>query len=131
MPTSMPCGSETILLVEDEEAVHTIARRVLTREGYTVIEARNGKEAMATATHHPGPIQLVLSDVVMPEMSGNELAQRMRTLRPNAKMLLMSGHTDGDIVRRGVLAPGVAFVQKPFSPAGLLQLVRETLDRMG
>ncbi|MBA3889537.1 MAG: response regulator, partial [Gemmatimonadaceae bacterium] len=99
--------------------------------GYTVLEARNGREAMTVATNHPGPIHLVLTDVVMPEMNGGALAERLTGVRPEARILFMSGYTDGDIVRRGVLRPGVSFLQKPFSVARLSEMVRRTLDDKG
>ena len=122
-------GSETILLVEDESALRSVAHRMLTSQGYTVMEAANGREALDIAMKHPGTIDLVLTDVVMPEMSGGALAERLRGVRPEARMLFMSGYTDGDIVRRGVLQPGISFIQKPFAAARLFELVRETLDK--
>ena len=123
-----PTGSETVLIVEDEDALRMIARRVLTRQGYTVLEAKNGREALSVAANHPGPIHLVLTDVVMPEMSGGALSERLLAVRPQAVVLFMSGYTDGDIVRRGVLRPGMSFVQKPFTPAKLLEMVRGAID---
>jgi nitrogen-specific signal transduction histidine kinase/ActR/RegA family two-component response regulator len=122
-------GSETILLVEDEAALRSVARRMLTGQGYVVMEAANGREALDTAMKHPGRIDLVLTDVVMPEMSGGALAERLRGVRPEARILFMSGYTDGDIVRRGVLQPGITFIQKPFAAARLLEVVRDTLDK--
>ena len=122
----MPCGSETILMVEDEAAVRDIARRILTRQGYSVIEAGTGSEALFVSVEHPGPVYFMLSDVVMPGMSGDELAARLATIRPATRVLFMSGYADADLVRRGGIARGVAFVQKPFSP---IQLVRQTLDQ--
>ena len=122
-------GSETVLLVEDEASLRSVARRMLAGQGYLVLEAANGREALDIAMKHPGHIHLVLTDVVMPEMSGGALAERLRGVRPEAKVLFMSGYTDGDIVRRGVLQPGITFVQKPFAAARLLEVVRETLDK--
>jgi two-component system cell cycle sensor histidine kinase/response regulator CckA len=122
-----PSGTETILLVEDEDAVRTVARRILEQKGYNVLVARNGQEAMRAAAEHDGPIHLLLTDVVMPEMSGAAVAERIKGLRPDAAVLYMSGYTDADIVRRGLLKPGAGFVQKPFVSAALLEKVRQTL----
>ena len=122
-------GTETVLLVEDEEALRTAARRMLTRQGYTVLEARNGRDAMAVAMRHAGPIHLMLTDVVMPEMSGGALAERLQGVRPETRILYMSGYTDGDIVRRGVLRHGMSFLQKPFTVMKLAEMVRKTLDQ--
>jgi two-component system, cell cycle sensor histidine kinase and response regulator CckA len=122
-------GSETVLLVEDEEAVRRLARRVLEQQGYRVLESHNGREALALATAHDGQIDLVLTDVVMPEMSGRGLVERLSAVRPNAVVVYMSGYTDDDVLRRGMLAPGSRFIQKPFAVEALLRLVREALDR--
>ena len=121
-------GAETVLLVEDEDSLREVANRMLTRHGYRVITARNGREALEAAMQHPGQIHLVLTDVVMPEMSGGALVERLTAVRPEARVVYMSGYTDNDIVRRGILQPGVSFVQKPFSAERLLEIVRETLD---
>jgi PAS domain S-box-containing protein len=128
VPTSGPRGSETVLLVEDEPAVRAIAKRILTRHGYRVLETCNGKEALAVATQHREPIHLVLTDVVMPELGGPALMERLRAVRPEVATLFMSGYTDDDIVRRGALELGRRFVQKPFNASGLLAAVREALD---
>jgi CheY-like chemotaxis protein len=121
-------GSETILLVEDEDALRRLARRILDRQGYTVLESRNGREALERATQHDGPIDLVLTDVIMPEMSGRGLVERLRAVRPRAAILYMSGYTDDDVLRRGLFEPGARFVQKPFVPDELLRVVRSALD---
>jgi CheY-like chemotaxis protein len=121
-------GLETILLVEDEEAVRDLARDVFTARGYTVLEARQGSEALRICERHAGPIHLMLTDVVMPEMSGRELADRLAVLRPGMKVLYMSGYTDNAVVHHGILDPGTIFLQKPFSPAVLAKKVREVLD---
>jgi CheY-like chemotaxis protein len=94
--------SETLLLVEDEDAVRNLARRILTRHGYEVLEARNGLEALAMCAGHTGEIHLVITDVVMPGMGGGELARRLETARPGVPVLLMSGYTDDEIVRHGI-----------------------------
>ncbi len=127
-PTAPPRGSETLLLVEDEDMVRRVARRVLLSFGYTVLEARDGREALAICRRHEGPIHLVLTDVVMPEMSGRELAEHLAVLQPTTKVLYTSGYTDGAIADHGVLDPGLAFLQKPFTPDALASKVREVLD---
>jgi CheY-like chemotaxis protein len=128
---AIPGGSETILIVEDEDAVRDVIRRVLTARGYTVLEAAEGAEALAVATRHQAPIHLVLSDVVMPNMNGRELAERLRTVRPDTRVLFMSGYDDDAIARRGVLAPGVAFIEKPFTIDAIARRVRDVLDEVG
>jgi len=121
-------GTETILLVEDEEQVRTIALNILRRQGYQVIAAQNAGDALLICERHEGRIDLLLTDVVMPLMSGPELARRLALPRPEMKVLCMSGYTDDSIVRHGVLETGVAFVQKPITPALLTRRVREVLD---
>jgi two-component system cell cycle sensor histidine kinase/response regulator CckA len=121
-------GTETILLVEDEEQVRTIAVNILRRQGYQVIAAQNAGDALLICERHEGQIDLLLTDVVMPLMSGPELAKRLALPRPEMKVLCMSGYTDDSIVRHGVLETGVAFVQKPITPALLNRRVREVLD---
>jgi signal transduction histidine kinase/ActR/RegA family two-component response regulator len=121
-------GTETILLVEDEEGVRELARDILRASGYTVLEARSGHEALLLCERHQGPLDLLLTDVVMPRMSGRELAERLGPLRPDVSVLYMSGYTDDAVIRHGVQGAGTAFLQKPFSPAALVQRVRETLD---
>ena len=120
-------GTETILLAEDAAAVRLAAREILERFGYTVLEAPNGAVALHTAKHE-GQIDLLLTDVVMPEMSGRELADRFTGLRPETKVLFMSGYTDDAIVRHGLLRANIAYLQKPFSPDALARKVREVLD---
>jgi two-component system cell cycle sensor histidine kinase/response regulator CckA len=120
-------GTETILLVEDEEQVRTIALNILRRQGYQVIAAQNAGDALLICERHEGRIDLLLTDVVMPLMSGPELAKRLALPRPDMKVLCMSGYTDDSIVRHGVLETGVAFVQKPITPALLTRRVREVL----
>ncbi len=122
-----PLGSETVLLVEDEEAVRAIAGEVLRRHGYVVLAASHGEEAMRMALQHPHEIHLMVTDVVMPRMSGRELADRLALVRPAMKRLFMSGYTDHVVMQRD-LAPGVAFLQKPFTPEVFARKVRSVLD---
>jgi DNA-binding NtrC family response regulator len=126
-----PRGSETVLLVEDEEGLRTLAREVLELQGYTLIEASNPGEALALLEAHHGPIQLLVTDVVMPQMSGRELASRVAAARPETRILYMSGYTDDAIIRHGVLDPGTPFLQKPFAPDSLARKVRDALDARG
>ena len=121
-------GSETILLVEDEEAVLALARDILQMNGYTVLVARDGAEGLQTCERHHGAIDLLLTDVVMPHMSGRDLVDRARPLRPAMRILFMSGYTGDAIVHQGVLAPGSEMLEKPFTVAALVRKVREVLD---
>jgi CheY-like chemotaxis protein len=121
-------GSETILLVEDEPVVRQLARRILEMNGYTVLEAGDVGDARRLCATHPGPIQLLLTDVVMPVMSGRGLADALSGLRPGMRVLYMSGYTDDAVMRHGIQAEGVPFLQKPFTPQGLAAKVREVLD---
>jgi signal transduction histidine kinase len=121
-------GAETILLVEDEAEVRALAREIIEQQGYTVLEAASGIEALSICGHRPGPIDLLLTDVVMPQMSGRELADRLVSARPDMKVLYMSGYTDDAIVHHGVLDLGKAFLQKPFKAESLARKVREVLD---
>jgi PAS domain S-box-containing protein len=121
-------GTETVLLVEDVETVRALAREILRLSGYSVIEARHAREALLLSEAHRGPIHLMLTDVMMPGMSGGELARRLRTQRPATRVLYMSGYTDDAIFRRGVLEGDIPFLQKPFTAAALSRKVREVLD---
>jgi CheY-like chemotaxis protein len=125
----MPPGHETILLVEDENAVRTLARRVLTSCGYTVLEASQGDEALRVAEKYPRPIHLLVTDVVLPMMGGRMVAERIAALKPSIKVLYLSGYTDDAVVRYGVLESETAFLHKPFSPTALAVKVREVLDQ--
>ncbi|MEP7119575.1 MAG: response regulator [Byssovorax sp.] len=121
-------GSETILLVEDEDQVRAVARSILRKHGYQVLEARNAGEALLICEAHAEPIDLLLTDVVMPQMSGPALAKRLLEVRPGMKVLCMSGYTDDSIVRHGVLEAEMEYLQKPFTPQTLTKRVREVLD---
>ena len=126
--TELPRGTETVLLVEDAAAVRAAVRQVLERQGYTVLEAPHGNAALALATAHEGPIHLLLTDVVMPGLSGRQVADQLKQLRPDTRVLYASGYTDDAVVRHGVLEAGIAYLQKPFTTGGLARKVREVLD---
>jgi len=121
-------GSETILVVEDEDGIRRLARRALERTGFTVLEARNATEALEMCESHPDKIHLALTDVVMPGIGGGELGERLRPKRPDCRVLYMSGYTDDAIMHHGVLEPGTPFLEKPFTPESLVRKVREVLD---
>jgi len=127
--TNTPRGTETILLVEDEEVVRGLTRKILMQAGYNVLDAKGGDEAIRLCHAHAGPIDLLLTDVVMPEVSGKEVADRLLELRPSIRVLYMSGYTDEAIVQHGVLDANVKFIQKPFTWVGLTRKVREVLNR--
>jgi two-component system, cell cycle sensor histidine kinase and response regulator CckA len=128
-PSSTPLqGSETILLVEDEAEVRAAVLESLEMRGYTVLKARHGREALQICRRHEGPIHLLLTDVMMPQMTGPELAQRVAPLRPAVKVLYMSGYTSDALTQRQVVDLGTTFLQKPFTPDALARKVREVLD---
>jgi CheY-like chemotaxis protein len=119
---------EIILLVEDENTLRNITRQYLTKQGYTVLEANNGVAAMQLSATHPGPIHLLLTDVIMPGMNGRELADRLTSVRPETRVVYMSGYTENAIGHNGVLEPGTNLLQKPFTLPALKAKVREVLD---
>jgi len=127
-PTSIPHGSETVLIAEDEPGVLTLVCETLRTHGYTVLEARNGKEALAISQRYQGPIHLLLTDVVMPQMNGREVSERLLVTRPDVKVLYMSGYTDDAVLRHGVVANGVDFLPKPFTAGAVASTVRKMLD---
>jgi two-component system cell cycle sensor histidine kinase/response regulator CckA len=128
-PTSLPHGTETILLVEDEVAVRSLVARVLRQHGYTVLEAGNGEEALhLVENHHDQVIHLLLTDMVMPQMGGKALADQLLTQHPDLKVLFTSGYSDKAIIHSYVLDSGIAFLPKPFAPAFLVQKVREVIE---
>jgi CheY-like chemotaxis protein len=129
-PAAAPSGgTETILLVEDEEAVRMVASRVLSEQGYQVLEAANGREALAVAQEAGTDIDLVLTDMIMPEMGGQELAVRMEEALPGVRMMYMSGYSEADKLQRGIRELGEPFLQKPFTTENLVAGVRHALDR--
>jgi CheY-like chemotaxis protein len=125
---AVPRGTETVLVVEDAPAVRAVARHVLERQGYTVIEAAGGDAALQLAAAHAGPIHLLLTDVVMPGLSGRQVAEKLAIRRPEMRVLYASGYTDDSIVRHGILEEGIAYLQKPFTPESLARKVRAVLD---
>jgi CheY-like chemotaxis protein len=128
-PVPVARGTETVLLAEDEAPVRAVARQTLERYGYRVLEAPSAEAALDVADRYSGPIHLLLTDVIMPGLSGRDLAVRLVALRPDVRVIYMSGYTDDAITRHGVLEPGFVFVQKPFTPDALARTVREVLDR--
>ncbi len=127
--TSAPSGTETVLLVEDDLNLRTLAREILQQQGYIVLEAEDAADALRIADQYAGSIHLVITDVVMPKMNGPTLARAIQEHRPDAKVLYMSGYTDDAIVRHGVLEPGTPFLQKPFTPGTLARKIRQVLDQ--
>ncbi|MFN7995586.1 MAG: response regulator [Bryobacteraceae bacterium] len=122
---------ETILVVEDQDSVRKLAVEILRSHGYRVLEACDGYDALAVAERHPESIELMVTDVVMPSMNGPELAQRMRAVRPKAQVMFMSGYSEDVIAHHGALDAGIAYLPKPFTPAGLIQKVQEVLVGAG
>jgi CheY-like chemotaxis protein len=124
-------GSETILVAEDEKEVRKLSVQILKRQGYRVLEASNGVEALKIFEQQKDPVHLILTDVVMPHMGGKELADRLRSICPKIKVVFTSGYPDRALAQKARSDSHLDFLGKPFSPAGLLQKVREVLDRRG
>ena len=125
----VPQGTETVLIVEDDKEVRKLAARILENQGYKILEAAQGSEALPLCKEHRNPIHLVLADVVMPGLDGRELAERVKSFHPGMKVLYMSGYTDNAIIHHGVLEKGMNYIQKPFTLDGLARKVREVLDK--
>jgi CheY-like chemotaxis protein len=125
----LPRGSETVLIVEDEEEVRKLAVQILQRQGYEVMEAPQGGDALLICEQHQNSVHLMLTDVVMPGMSSHQLAKRLKSLQPEMKVLYMSGYTDNTIVQHGALAEKVDYISKPFTVDALARKVREVLDK--
>jgi CheY-like chemotaxis protein len=121
-------GMETVLIAEDEEGVRDVLRKVLTRHGYRIIEARHGRDALLEADRHQGPIHLLVTDMIMPEMGGSELAEELQRRRPGLKVIYISGYTNDEIERRGLAQSGAAVLIKPFPSEDLIHRVRSVLD---
>jgi two-component system cell cycle sensor histidine kinase/response regulator CckA len=121
-------GTETVLIVEDDAQIQQLVLEVLAEKGYDVLVSSNGLEALQLLSNRSAPLDLILTDVVMPQMSGRELAERAASIKPNTKVLFMSGYTNDAIVRHGVLDSGTWFIQKPFAADALAARVREVLD---
>ena len=122
-------GSETVLVVEDEKGVLSLVSETLKSEGYKLLEAEGAAQALEIAEQYTKPIHLLLTDVVMPQSGGKELAKRLSARHPETKVLYMSGYTDDAIVRHGILEDGTSFLQKPFTPSVLARKVREVLKK--
>jgi CheY-like chemotaxis protein len=121
-------GTETILLVEDEESLRSVAKEYLTAQGYTVLDAANGVAALDVGQAHNGQIDILVTDVIMPKLGGSALVKHIHKVRPNLKVIYVSGYTEDTIGHHGVLNEGVNFVQKPYSLEGLAKRIREVLD---
>jgi CheY-like chemotaxis protein len=129
LPVSEACrGTETVLVLEDEEEVRRLSAEILRRHGYTVLEAKDAGEALAVSGRTTEPIHLLLTDVVLPQVSGTELAERIGKAHPETKVLFMSGYTEDALARQGANVSGTAFLNKPFSPVDLARKIREVLD---
>ncbi len=122
-------GHETVLVVEDEGIVRQVAMRILRKSGYTAFEAANAQEALELIEDYRDPIHLLITDVVMPGMNGKELAQRILKWRPDLAVLYMSGYSEDIVMHRGILEPGIAFIEKTFTGPVLLRKVRDVLDQ--
>ena len=128
-PSSLPVGNVTVLLVEDEVMLRRLFCEILEMNGYTVLEAANGREALQLCERYPGRIHLLITDVVMPLMCGRELAEQLLPREPELKVIFMSGYTDDAQVLRSISSEGVMFIQKPFAPEALESKIREALEQ--
>lgn len=130
-PTKLLSGSETVLLVEDEDSVRKLARQILEASGYTVLEASRPEEALMILAGHHEQVDIMVTDVVMPQMSGSDLAEELANRYPETKVLYMSGYNDKAVVSHEMLTGQVPFLQKPFTPDDLRRKVREVLNAKG
>ena len=121
-------GTETLLIVENEPAIRNLLQVALRRNGYTVLAAESGRDALEVVRNHAGTIHLLITDVVMPDMDGPELVRQLSTIRPDTRTLFMSGYMDDTLGERGILSANANFIQKPFSPRTIAQKVRDILD---
>ena len=121
-------GTETLLIVENEAAIRNLLQMALRKIGYTVLAAESGREALDLVSTHSGPIHLLITDVMMPDIDGPELVRRLSAIRPETRTLFMSGYMDDALGEQGVLPSSVNFIQKPFSPSTIAQKVRDILD---
>ena len=121
-------GSETVLIVEDDDSLRKLAHKALQQHGYRVLTAENGEDALRVGEAHDGSIDLLLTDVIMPKMSGKDVVKRLQPLYPHMKVIYMSGYTDNAIFHHGVLEPELNFFEKPFTPEELARKVREILN---
>jgi two-component system cell cycle sensor histidine kinase/response regulator CckA len=121
-------GTETLLIVENEPAIRNLLQVALRRNGYTVLAAESGREALGLVRNHDGVIDLLITDVMMPDMDGPELVRQLSTIRPDTRTLFMSGYMDDTLGERGILSSNANFIQKPFSPRTIAQKVRDILD---
>jgi DNA-binding NtrC family response regulator len=128
MPAAPLHGAETVMVVEDEDGIRTLECRILEKHGYTVLRASNGAEAIQVSAQHNGKIELLITDMVMPSMSGTDLAQLLTSQRSELKVLFTSGYTDNAIIHHGTLTGDAEFLAKPFEPQALARKVREVLD---
>ena len=126
---NIPRGTETILLVEDEQGVRDLAREYLEISGYKVLVAENGAAAVKVVSEHKGAIDLVMTDVVMPGLSGSELTKRIEAIRPGTRIMYMSGYTDQAIIHHGILGPDIVLLQKPFTLSALAHKLRDALTK--
>ena len=121
-------GTETLLIVENEPAIRNLLQVALRRNGYTVLAAESGREALELVRNHDGAIDLLITDVMMPDMDGPELVRQLSTILPDTRTLFMSGYMDDTLGERGILSSNANFIQKPFSPRTIAQKVRDILD---
>jgi two-component system, cell cycle sensor histidine kinase and response regulator CckA len=121
-------STETLLIVENEAAIRNLLQMALRKNGYTVLAAESGREALDLVSTHSGPIHLLITDVMMPDIDGPELVRRLSAIRPETRTLFMSGYMDDALGEQGVLPSSVNFIQKPFSPSTIAQKVRDILD---